>query len=161
MNKMPLAALALATTLVTLPLAHAQVYQWKDAKGQTVVSDTPPPGHIKVQRAPGSGAVNRGGEAPVAAPTPAPAAKTMAERDMDFRKRQLEDKEKAEKEAKEQAAKQTKQENCERAKRALAVLESGQRITTTDSKGERAFLDDDARQQETERARKSVSDHCQ
>ena len=139
----------------SLPAAHAQTCQWKDAAGRTVVSDTPPPGNAKDVRC-------FGGSTAPAAPTAAPASapKTVAEKDADFKKRQQEGKEKADKDAKEQQAAAEKKENCARAKSSLATLESGRRVATSDEKGERRFLDDTERQQEIERARKIVAESC-
>jgi hypothetical protein len=54
-----------------------------------------------------------------------------------------------------------KAENCKRAKAQLAMLESGVRVTRPNEKGEREFLDDKARAEETNRARSAVDDTCQ
>lgn len=155
MNKTSFIALGLAAVCLTLSPAYSQVYQWKDANGRTVVSDTPPPGNVKPQKSAGGGA--SAGSTPAAS---AATTKTTAEKDMDFKKRQLESKEKADKAAKEQAAAADNKENCERARTSLAALESGQRIAITDAKGERSFMEDTQRQQELERARKSVTEFC-
>jgi hypothetical protein len=55
---------------------------------------------------------------------------------------------------------QEKRQNCTRAQDALRTLESGQRVSRTDSKGERYFLDDAQAAQETARARQSVQEWC-
>jgi hypothetical protein len=55
---------------------------------------------------------------------------------------------------------QVKRENCSRAQHALRTLESGQRISRTDSKGERYFLDEAQIAQETAKARESVGQWC-
>ena len=140
MKKPILIAFAL-TTLSLLPIAHGQTYRWVDAEGRVRITDTPPPGNVKAQKSSSSGITSPGTE-PVTTSSP----KSAAEKDMDFKKRQKESKEKADKDAKEQNAAAEKSENCERARRALAGLESGQRISTTDSKGEKSFLDDEQRQ---------------
>jgi hypothetical protein len=79
---------------------------------------------------------------------------------MEFRKRQKESREAAEKAEKEQRASTQKQEDCETARRALQVLESGERLALRDSKGERYFMDDAQRAQEIAKARESVQVHC-
>lgn len=131
--------------------AQAQIYQWKGSDGKTTFSDKPPAGPVREQRTIGKG---------TAAPDTAGAPKSAAERDLEFRKRQLEGKEKAEKALKEQAAAADREENCRRAKQQLAALESGERIAVRDDKGEPHIIDDAQRQQETERTRKIVAESC-
>ena len=160
-----IAAIALgliATSLITP--ASAQIYQWKDANGRTVVSDTPPPGSVaKKQRIGGSAPAPAAEPAATSAPA-APVAKSgpqgLSERDMEFKKRQQEQKEKADKAAKEEADKTARQENCDRARQALTTLESQQPVATVDEKGERQIMGESARQAEIERLRKIVADSC-
>jgi len=150
--------------------AHAETFQWKDSNGQTVVSDVPPPATAKGRRSIGGvkPAVvsevipEKTGDAPKTADAPkvADAPKTTAEKDLDFKKRQQEAKEKADKQAKEQAAEKEKSENCDRARRNLAALESNQPLNTLDDKGERKLMDSAQRDQEIERARKFMADSC-
>lgn len=142
--------LALVCTSSIATAAFAQTYQWKDSTGKTIISDSPPPASSKASRT-----IN----------TPPPAregneSKSYAERDMEFKKRQLENKEKAEKEAKEASANAERKENCERARRQLAVLQSGQRMSTVDANGERKFIEDAERQQEIARTQRFVSESC-
>ncbi len=144
--------------------AHAETFQWKDSNGQTVVSDVPPPATAKGQRSIGGvkpAVVSEGiPEKTVDAPKVADAPKTTAEKDLDFKKRQQEAREKADKQAKEQAAEKEKNENCERARRNLAALESNQPLNTVDEKGERKLMDASQRDQEMERARKFMANTC-
>lgn len=158
MKNLKFFALIIASTATVLS-ATAQTYQWKDSSGRTVISDTPPPGSAKEStrtiggKVPGANAAPAAGKAPE---TP----KTFAEKDMDFKKRQQETSEKAEKSEKEKAAAADKRENCDRAQKQLALLESGQRIATTDDKGERQIMEDAERDKEMERARRFVSESC-
>lgn len=153
-------ALGIAST-VTLSNASAETYQWKDSSGRTVVSDTPPPGALKESARTIGGAKPSTSASATAAAKPADAPKTMAEKDLDFKKRQQENAEKAGKEAKEKADLATKNDNCERAKKQVALLESGQRISSTDDKGERRIMEDSERAKELEYARRAVKDSCQ
>ncbi len=157
---------ALALTATSLA-AQAQTYQWKDANGRTFISDTPPPG-TKAQRsaaapsapvaATASGAAGKSAEAaPTASP---PAQKSVAELNLEFKKRQQEAREKADKEAKEQAARAENQESCERARRSLTALQNGQPMAQLNEKGESQLLDNNQREQEMERARRFVSEAC-
>lgn len=153
----------IATSLITP--ASAQIYQWKDANGRTVVSDTPPPGSVsKKQRIGGPAPAPAAAEPAATAAPAAPATKSgpqgLGERDMEFKKRQQEQKEKADKAAKEQADKTARQENCDRARQALSTLESQQPVATVDEKGERQIMGESARQAETERIKKIIADSC-
>lgn len=164
-----------ACLIATLPATvSAQVYQWKDANGRTVISDSPPPSNAKNARSiGGTKPVSKSDEA--AAPTEKSdkagdkadkaaekdaGPQSTAEKDMAFKKRQQEAKEKAEKDAKEKAAANDRKENCERAKRQLTALESGERFATYDEKGGQRPMHDEERQQELERSRRIVAENC-
>ncbi len=151
--KSPLIFALCVMSTVAAVSAQAQTYQWKDKNGRTVISDTPPPGSAK-----SSQISDAAPAAPAATTTEAP--KTLAEKDMEFRKRQQEAKDKAEKEAKEQAAAAEKRENCERARRNLAALESSQPLASIDENGQRKSMDNGMRQQEIERARQFITETC-
>ena len=51
-------------------------------------------------------------------------------------------------------------DNCERAKRAKATLDSGQRLATTNAKGEREIMDDARRASETQRLQDIMRSDC-
>ena len=72
-------ALAIAAFLVTTATS-AQIYQWKDESGKTVISDKPPAGSAST--------VKKVGSAPSSS-NPS-AQKSTADRDMEMRKRQQE-----------------------------------------------------------------------
>ena len=55
---------------------------------------------------------------------------------------------------------QAKKENCARAQEYVRTIESGQRISRTDAKGERYFLEDAQIAQEAARARQAVQQWC-
>ncbi|WP_034927692.1 DUF4124 domain-containing protein [Candidatus Accumulibacter vicinus] len=131
--------------------AQAQIYQWQDENNRTVISDLPPSGKVRQQRK-------------IEAETPAanaPIGKTTADREMEFRKRQKDSREAAEKAEKEQRMNVQRKEDCEASRRALQVLESGERLALRDSKGERYFIDDAQRAQEIAKAREAVQVLCQ
>ena len=138
-------------TLVFTTSATAQIYQWKDESGRTIISDKPPVGHVRQQKQPSS-------EAP--APTAATGQKSLSDRDMEFRKRQKDAQEKAAKTEKDQASTTEKQEQCASMRRHLQSLESGERIARRDDSGERYFLDDTQREQETVKVRESIQSNC-
>lgn len=142
-------ALALALLFAAIP-AHAQMLKCVGKDGKIEYASQCPDGTKELQ----TGIKN----------TPsseAPKQKSLAERDADFRKRQAEGAESQAKMEKEAAEKVQRQRACEEARNYLTGLESGARIARTDPKtGERVFLEDAARAQETERARQSVQSNC-
>jgi hypothetical protein len=153
-------------------------WAWKDGNGRLVYSDRPPPSDIKAANivrqpstqalanpAPASGPLDDAGKPSDAknsdAKTPAPnAPKTIAERDMEFRKRQQERADSDKKAAEEQTKNAAKTAECERARGYMRSLEDGVRITRTDATGNREFLDDAQRAAEVERTRKIIQGTC-
>jgi len=149
MNRFLLAA---AILLMTGP-ALAQQYRWVE-NGRVRYGDVPPPG---------VNATRLKGPTPPSSSPPAAATKgpmSAAEKEADFRKRQQETAKEREKQdlAAQDAA--GKRENCERAQEYVRTIESGQRISRTDAKGERYFLDDAQRAQELNGARQAVKQWC-
>ena len=142
--------LALVVALFLALPAGAQIYQWKDANGKTVMSDKPPVGQVRQQKTIESETQTQGGQK----------QKTLADRDLEFRKRQKESQESSEKARKEEASSAEKMENCANARRQLQVLESGERIALRDDKGERYFMDDAQREQDIAKARRFVDSSC-
>ena len=143
-----------AALLCNVAAAQAQIYKWQDQNNRTVISDRPPTGIVRKPR-------TIEAEAPPAAPpAAADAGKAMADREMDFRKRQKESAERTEKAEKEQRLTAQRQEDCDAARRSLQAMESGERVAMRDARGERYFLDDSQRQQETARIRQTVQSNC-
>ncbi len=151
--------------------SFAQVYKWVDKDGRTRYSDRPPVGTQATPLTPPP-APATASEAPApptasAAPAEADAAKdakkgplTPAEQEIEFRRRIKEAQEAAAKAEQAKREDQDRKENCSRAREMLATLESGQRIARTDSKGERFYLEDAQRVQETAKARSAVASWC-
>ena len=134
MSRTPLllAACLLAVTLASS--AAAALYKWTDAQGRTVYSDQPPSTSVKSEqlRAP----------PPPANPN---AAKELAQREAEYRKRQTEQTEAAAKSEKERADVAKRTEACAQAKGQLKQLgESQLAIYRYNEKGEREVMDDDA-----------------
>ena len=134
--------------------AQAQVYCWTTKDGKRQCGDTPPPG-VK--------ATAMGAPSAPATPAADPAAKGAkppADPEQEFRKRQVEASKAREKDQQAQEQAEAKQQNCERARDALRILESGQRISRVDKEGERYYLDEAQTAQESERARQAVQRNC-
>jgi len=142
-------ALTVAALLAATAVS-AQIYQWKDENGKTIISDKAPLGNVRQQKKIDS-------DAPAASTSP---QKTAADKDLEFRKRQKEAQESSEKARKEQTTSTDKKENCDSARRHLQVLESGERISLRDDKGERYFMEDKQREQEVTKTREMVQSSC-
>jgi hypothetical protein len=160
----------LAVALMFAATASAQMYRWVDKDGHVHYTAQPPPPGIQsrtlgtpppASSSPAEDAEGNeaGGKEPEAKDAPK-GPLTPVQQEQEFRKRQLEAQKAHAKEA--QAAKEaeTKRENCSRARETLATFESGVRISRSNAQGERYYLDDAARDRETEAARKAVSDWC-
>lgn len=135
--------------------ASAQQYKWVDENGRVRYGDVPPPG-VKVQRLkPVPGGPAPASEAQKSDKTEKPLTPEQA-----FRKRQQDAQKDRDKQAQAEQEAQAKRENCTRAQESLRTLESGQRISRTDAKGERYYLEDAQIAQETARARQAVQEWC-
>lgn len=160
--------LALSSALlICCGSAQAQTYQWKDASGKTIISDTPPPSNVQKKRSVGvqqpklttgtpaseTDENNTEKEGSSAAQPSTPA--TMAEKDLEFRKRQQEAKEKADKEAKEAAAARDRRDNCDRARANYRMLQSDIPVVVGDKD-----MSQKQRQQEMERTRRIMQESC-
>lgn len=152
-------------------------WAWKDGNGRTVYSDRPPPPDIKpgsivrqpstqtlANPAPASGPLDDAGKPSDAKSSDAKSApnapKTVAEREMEFRKRQQERADSDKKAAEEQTKSAAKSADCERARGYMRGLEDGVRIQRTDAAGNREYLDDAQRAAEIERTRKVIQSAC-
>lgn len=116
----------------------AALYKWTDAQGRIVYSDQPPQANVKTEQLRG-------------APPPANpnAAKELAQREADFRKRQADAEKAAAKAGKDSASSADHAENCAQAKGQLKQLaESQLAIYRYNEKGEREVMDEDARGRE-------------
>lgn len=151
--------------LATLP-AEAQ-WKWKDGRGQTHVSDTPPPREVPdkdILQRPNQLARRAAPAAAVAASAPAASASAASrpkvDTELETRKAKAEAEQKAKTKAEEDKQAALRAENCQRARQHLATLQSGQRIARVNSKGEREILDDQGRNQEQQVAQRVIDSDC-
>jgi hypothetical protein len=134
--------------------ASAQQFRWVDKDGRVQYGDTPPPG-VKATRL----------KPPPTGSAPAPAAAAKKDEkplspEAAYRKRQQEREEAEKKAAQEAKDAEAKRANCSAAQAQIRQIQSGQRITTTDAKGERGFMDDSQRAAELQRAQQAASEWC-
>jgi len=165
--------LSLAACVLALAAAgaHAQsLWKWRDASGQLHISDkAPPPGTPAkdILAAPPGGVLP-----PPAALVPKPASgaegpaasSSGAESALDKKKKAVDqekaDKEKAERARLEASNAAIRKDNCTRAQGALRTLQAGGRMARMNEKGEREYLDDAARADETKHAQEAIAANC-
>lgn len=147
------AAIALVLMLAVVP-AHGQLLKCVGKDGKVEYAAQCPSGTTELQ----TGIRNEPGKS---APAPASQQKSLAEREADFRKRQLEGTETRQKDEAKAAEKSEQRETCERARSYVKNLQEGQRIALVDPKtGERAFLEDANRPAEIAKAQKIADSNC-
>jgi hypothetical protein len=161
-------ALLLAALIgATLALPAAAQWKWKDRTGQVQYSDLPPPpGTLDkdILQRPTAASVSRGGPvapAPGASSAPAPQLSPKGvEPELEAKRKQQEQAEVDKRKAEEQRVAAARAENCTRARAQLRTLESGVRVSRTNDKGEREFIDDAQRAAEVKRARDVAASDC-
>ena len=168
----PLLALLAAIAVMLLALPAEAQWKWKDKSGHVQYSDLPPPVGTPEQDIlgkPGSQKSRVSVIQAVAAGSGVPAAASAASTALSPRtvepeleaKRKKADADVAAK-AKAEDAKITaaRADNCTRAKAQMATLDSGIRLARANAKGEREFLDDKQRADETKRVRDTIAADC-
>ncbi|HET7527631.1 MAG TPA: DUF4124 domain-containing protein [Burkholderiaceae bacterium] len=157
---------AVGFSLCVAALPAAAQWKWKDARGQVVISDTPPPREIPerdVLSKP-SAVMQRSAAAAAAPAASAPATETVAKAKVDpelearRKKAEAEQGERAKAEEAKIAA--ARADNCQRAKAHMSTLDSGVRLSRTNEKGEREILDDKQRADEIQRTRQIIASDC-
>jgi len=156
-----------AILLVSCAGAALAQYVWLNEHGVKQYSDTTPPASVpnsKILKSPK-------GSVPASAPTktadePASegnvakkAPETTAEKNADYNKRKLEQAGKDKEAEQKTKLAADKKKNCEQASNYKRVLDSGERISRMDPSGERSYMSDEERAQET-RNNNRVMDEC-
>ncbi|MEO7116453.1 MAG: DUF4124 domain-containing protein [Caldimonas sp.] len=162
----------LAASLICLP-AQAQ-WKWRDKAGHVQYSDLPPPvgtpdQDILIKPTPGSRHSGPVPNAPVSIVSSGNAASAAAsgalvprtgDSDLEAARKKAEAETAAKSKAEEQRIAGLKADNCARAKTQLTTLESGIRLARANAKGEREFIDDKQRADETKRTKDVISTDC-
>ncbi len=149
-----------AAIVLASAAAHGQVMKCVSPDGRVEYGNRCPAGTAE-ERTTISTRSSGGTKAPEAPAASASAQKSLTERNAEFNKRQVEQREaqqKAQKLASEQAE---KKQACEGAQNYLRTLDSGVRLRALDPKtGEVGYLDDDRRAAEYAKARKAIEQNC-
>lgn len=164
---------AVSAAALAVPLSGQAQWAWRDAAGKMVYSDQPPPKSVPardVVRQPAAAPARR--QSPPAEPTAdaadakaaaAPArapAPTVADREIESRRRQQLLAEAEKKAADEEAQRALAAKNCERLNAYLRALEGGHRIGRVNAAGEKEILGDAERSAEMQRTRGQIEQDC-
>lgn len=134
------AGVALAALALAAPAAAA-MYKWTDTAGRVVYSDQPPMGNVKVEVV---------GNAP--APANSNAVKELANKEADFKKRQMDQAEAVTKDDKARAEAARTQTYCMQVKSQIIGLQESQvAIYRLNEKGERVMMGDAERKAEIDK----------
>lgn len=175
-----LLSLLVTATLGCIAVPAAAQWQWTDNNGKKVFSDSPPPQDVpdrnilkrpsgaapaftsKVMPAQAAAAASATPAAVASTPKAGASAPKLSGKDLELEKKktQAEADEAAKKKAEDQKHAAAKADNCERARRSLASLQSGARISQLNAQGEREFMSDEQRQAEMQRTQNIVSADC-
>lgn len=144
-----LAALAAGIMLASGP-ATAVLYKWVDANGRVSYSDQPPPGNVKAEVV--------GGAPPPSAPD---AIRTMANQEMDQKKRQAQRADDQKKAEKMRADAALQKQACTEAQARIKIYEADQLLLMrVNEKGEPVYMDDATRVKERERLDAQIRERC-
>jgi Domain of unknown function (DUF4124) len=151
-------------------------YQWKDDNGRDVYSDRPPPSSIsakQIVRMPSAGmrklavsdrADTKSDAKPDAVKLPATAMatpqKSMADKEMEARGKKLDQQDIDKKRKETEAQAERTAQACTEARAAQKTLESGERIATTNTKGEREIMGDAERAKKLEALKRDFGEAC-
>ena len=170
----PILIFLVAATLLAGGSAHAQ-WQWLDKSGHKVFSDQPPPNDIPVRnilKQPGKAATASVQLTPAAANPPGVAASATAgpqapalvlsqdDKTLQARKAKAEAEAQVKVKADEQAKAQVNDTNCDKARKNLALMGSGARVSVNKTSGERVILDDEGRAAEKKKIQTVIEENC-
>jgi len=148
----------------TLALPAAAQWKWRDQRGQTQYSDTPPPPGTPekdILQRPNSGSQSRSvTTTPAASAASAAPTTTPVDSELEAKRKKAEQEVTDKKKADDAKLAAARAENCTRAKAQMRTLDSGTRLSRTNEKGEREFLDDKAREKEVARTREAMASEC-
>ena len=150
-----------------LALPAAAQWKWRGKDGQIQYSDLPPPAGTAepdILQRPNTSQRRAAAAAAAAAPASAASgsitASAKVEPELEAKRKKAEQEAADKAKAEEARVAALKAENCGVAKSYLRTLEGGIRIARTDAKGEREFLDDKSRADETKRTRDVIARDC-
>lgn len=165
---------AIAVLLVSMAAAAHGQYVWIDANGRKQYSDMPPPTSIptsRILKQPGAstpasevvaGQEQKDGVAEAETKKPeltmveTKPEMSLAEKELEFRKRRVEQAEKEKKAADTARLEMEKKKSCELARDYRRTLQSGERVARVNKDGERTILEDGERAKELREANRML-----
>ena len=164
---MRLHKLLLLALACTWAMGASAQWEWIDKDGRKVFSDRSPPPDIpekSILKSPRSYSGPPPAQ-PAVQDTSTPAVADAAtgngkDKALEEAKAKADAAEAAKKKAEEERVAKARAENCERARRAKTSLTSGQLLGYTNDKGERGFMNDEARAQELSRTEQIIASDC-
>ena len=140
--------------LVFSIVANGELYKWVDNNGKTQYTDQPPPAGVaktekklEIKLAPIQPADDKAEKV----------RKSLAERELDFKKRFAA---KEQEEMKQQKEIKESKENCTQAQSKLKLYQEAPKLTVSDGKGGIVRADDAARQKGIKEAQKEIKSYC-
>jgi protein subunit release factor B len=134
-------------------VSNGELYKWVDNNGNTQYTDQPPPA--------GAAKTEKKLEIKLAPAQPAGektnARKSLAERELDFKKRRVAEEQE---EAKQQKEAKENKDKCIQAKSKLKLYQEAPKLTVSDGKGGIIRADDAARQKGIDEAQKEIESYC-
>jgi hypothetical protein len=141
-------------------------WQWLDASGRKVYSDTAPPQSIpdkSILKRPGAAARTQAQDSAAQGSPVAPPAEIKpqgADPKLEAKRKAAEEQEAKKRREAEGKLAAARADNCVRAKSSRATIQLGTRIQTVNAKGEREIMDDAARAAESKRLDGIVASDC-
>lgn len=139
--------------------SNAEIYKWKDDKGNSLYSDIPPPSNVETKVLGAKKAANT----PVQQVSPQKSAtitKQPVTQEQAASKRQQNAEETKKKDQALEAELKRKQENCTKAKADYQLYKQGGRIYKMNEKGEREYMDDASLAKGLEQAQQDMEKYC-
>jgi Domain of unknown function (DUF4124) len=150
--------LGLALVLLFSGSVNAEVYKWVDKDGKVQYSDQPPlSGEAKKMK---KKTKDTGNAAPAATGTGAKSPASVADQEVEFRKRKMEQEEAEKKKLAEQEIAEKNKGYCNNLRGELQAHKDGVRIVQYNDKGERIALDDNQRARSKAQLEERIAKEC-
>lgn len=153
---------------LTCQAALATQWKWRDADGRIQYSDRPPPAHVAdkdILARPRAAMrpqlpVPKASEPATSGQAAKGATPKASDPELEARKRKADAAEAASRKADEDKRAQARAENCQRARNYLRDIDTGVRISRSNDRGEREYMDDASRARERERTQQAIDSDC-
>jgi Domain of unknown function (DUF4124) len=150
--------LIILLTFLFAGAASADVYKWVDKDGKVHYSDAPPvTGEGKKLK---QKIKDPGSSAPAANGTAAKPTTSVADQDLEFRKRKMEQEEAEKKKKADKELAEQNKGHCNSLRGDLRAHNDGMRITKYNDKGERVFLDNAQRAESKAKLEEAIARDC-